>query len=125
MSHAQTVEEIQNAIRAHGKWKLRLKSAISTGSSDVGPDVVACDNLCDFGKWLHSDSIPADLRASAPYGVIKRLHAEFHQTAASVLKDALAGNTKQSQALLEGRFDDQSRNLIAVLSKWKGELRAN
>lgn len=52
MSKNEMLEEVQNAIRAHGAWKLRLKTAIATGSSSLKVDDVARDDCCDFGKWL-------------------------------------------------------------------------
>ena len=123
MANERTLEEIQKAIGAHGLWKLRLKTAINSGSSDFSPDVVACDNKCDFGKWLHDDSMPADIKGGMPYQVITRLHAEFHRTASTVLQDALDGNTAKSKEKLEGEFAAQSTKLISALNKWKGELR--
>lgn len=123
MDHKRTLDEIQKAIRAHGAWKLRLKTAIGTGSSDASPDAVGCDNLCDFGKWLYDDTMPAVVLDGMPYKVVKRLHAEFHQTAATVLKEALDGNTTKSKELLDGVFTEQSDKLVRALSKWKGELQ--
>jgi len=115
MSNDQTLNEIQNAIRAHGMWKMRLKTAIKTGSSEISPATVKCDNLCDFGKWLYDDSLPASVRDTQPYKLIKRLHAEFHETASTVLKTALDGNSAKSNALLEGVFTDQSNTLVQAL----------
>lgn len=123
MANERTLDEIQNAIRAHGAWKLRLKTAIKSGTSDATPETVGCDNLCEFGKWLHDDTMPAAMQAGMPYKVIKRLHAEFHETAATVLKHALNGETAKSQELLDGAFSEQSNKLVRALSKWKNELR--
>lgn len=125
MAHQTTIDEIQNALRAHGMWKLRLKTAVNTCKSDVDPENAACDNLCEFGKWLHGDTIPADLQGTLPHQVIIRLHAEFHQLAGSVLKESLAGNSEQAKALLDGAFADKSETLARALGKWKNELRAS
>lgn len=123
MAHERTLDEIQKAIRAHGMWKMRLKTAIATGSSDVSPDVVGCDHLCDFGKWLHDETMPSAIKNGRPYQVIKRLHAEFHQTAGSVLESALNGNTAKSKELLDGDFFEKSDKLVRALNLWKTELR--
>ena len=123
MAHERTLDEIQKAIRAHGMWKLRLKTAIASGASDVSPDVVGCDHLCDFGKWLYDETMPVATQNGMPYKVVKRLHAEFHQTAAVVLKTALAGNTSKARELLDGGFAEQSDKLVRALTLWKTELR--
>lgn len=123
MAHERTLDEIQKAIRAHGMWKLRLKTAIATGSSEASPADVGCDHLCDFGKWLHDETMPAAIKEGMPYKVVKRLHAEFHQTAAAVLKAALAGNVPKAKELLDGGFAEQSEKLVRALTLWKTELR--
>lgn len=125
MAHERTLDEIQKAIRAHGMWKLRLKTAVVTGASDVSPDAVGCDNLCDFGKWLHDETMPLDIQNGMPYKVVKRLHAEFHQTAESVLRSALSGDATAAQGLLDGPFTAQSDKLVRALTKWKNELAAS
>lgn len=124
MSREQAVEAIQNAIRAHGAWKMRLRTAISVGRSDFTPETVACDDKCDFGKWLYGDAIPKTAKQGMAYKVVKRLHGEFHQTAGQVLREAVGGNADKSRQLLEGEFNDRSATLVRALTKWKKELQA-
>ena len=123
MSNAEIIDEINVAIGAHGKWKFKLKTAISKGESDVTPEVVKCDDKCVFGKWLYGPTIPDDLREGMPYMVVRRLHGEFHQIASAVLQKALAGETDEAQNLLNGPFDVKSQILTKALTKWKRELQ--
>ena len=123
MANERTLDEIQNAIRTHGMWKFRLKSAITSGKSDVTPEAAGCDDACEFGKWLHNGSMPAEIKNGTPHKVVTRLHAEFHQTAASVLKTALSGDTTRAKGLLDGVFKQQSDKLVSALTLWKSELR--
>jgi len=116
------VQEINNAIGAHGAWKLRLRTAISRGTSDVSPEHVRCDDRCDFGKWIHGPSIDAQTRAGKPYEVVRRLHRDFHQTAANVLEHALSQNKAQAEQIMQGEFTERSEKLVRALTKWKGEL---
>ena len=122
MAGERTLDEIQKALRAHGMWKLRLKTAITTGSSEFRVEDVRCDDKCEFGRWLHDKSMPASIRNGMPYQVIKRLHADFHQTAASALGAALSGNKAGAQGILDGEFAQRSDKLMRALMKWKGEL---
>lgn len=124
MSKNEMLKEVQNAIRAHGAWKLRLKTAIATGSSTLKIDDVARDDCCEFGKWLYSNKISPATKQGKPYQVIKRLHGEFHQCAGSVLKEVTAGKREAATSLLNGPFTDKSETLVMALGKWKGEIQA-
>lgn len=117
------IKEINDAVGAHGMWKLKLRTAISAGKSDVEPATVRCDDRCGFGRWLYGSTIDNQTRAGKPYQVVRRLHAEFHQTAATVLEDALAGRKQQANERLDGEFRERSEKLVRALTKWKGELQ--
>lgn len=119
------VEEITAGIGAHGAWKMRLKTAITTRSSDMSPAEVRCDDRCALGKWLHGRTIDPQTRLGMPYKVNKRVHAEFHECAARVLELALNGDARQASELLEGEFKEKSEKVVRALNKWKGELLAS
>lgn len=123
MTDKTTIDAINKAVGAHGAWKLKLRTAITHGRSEVTPEIVRQDNQCEFGKWLYGPEVSAELRAGVPYGVVKRLHAEFHKCAADVLQKAVNGHPGAAD-LLEGEFSERSKTLVAALSKWKGELSA-
>ena len=117
------IKEINDAIGAHGAWKLKLRTAISVGKSDVEPATVRCDDRCAFGLWLNGPTIDGHTRSGKPYQVIHRLHAEFHQAAATVLESALAGRKEHATQILDGEFRERSEKLVRALTKWKGELQ--
>ena len=122
MSNAAMVQEINSAIGAHGAWKLKLRVAISTGSSEVAPEKVCKDDRCPFGRWIYGPTIDSTTRAGKPYQVVRRLHAEFHQSAADVLRLALDSRKKEADAMFQGAFAERSDKLVRALAKWKGEL---
>ncbi|MEW7007416.1 CZB domain-containing protein [Lentilitoribacter sp. EG35] len=122
MSNNTIRENIQKAIGAHGAWKMKLRTAITHGSSEITPDKVRCDDQCEFGKWLYSPSIDPQTRNGKPYQVVRRLHAEFHVCAADVLEHAVNQRAQQAGELIEGEFADRSKILTKALTKWKGEL---
>lgn len=121
MANENLINQINNAIGAHGSWKIKLRTAVNKGNSEHSVEDVRCDDKCAFGKWLHGTDIDGPTRAGAPYNVIKRLHAEFHLCAADVLKMATTGNTPGATALLDGDFAARSEKLVRGLRKWKGE----
>jgi hypothetical protein len=115
------VPRINDAIGAHGMWKMRLRTAISTGKGDASSRTVACDDQCDFGKWLYGPSLTPAIKAGVPYQVIRRLHAEFHQSAGQVLRLVEQGNMSAANQAMTGDFTEKSEKLVRALTKWKNE----
>ncbi len=113
---------IKEAIGSHGAWKLKLKTAINVGYSDLVVSEVGCDGNCAFGKWLKSPDFDAETRNGAPYRVISRLHSEFHKCAGNVLELATTERGAEAMTLLEGEFTQQSEKLVRGLQKWKREV---
>jgi methyl-accepting chemotaxis protein len=113
-------EEIQAAIGAHGAWKLRLRTAVDTGTSTFTVSAVGVDNQCDFGKFLHTKVDPAT-KNSAQWRKCRDLHAQFHKAAAGVLQLALAGKKEVAKEALgaQGEFTTVSRALSAAMLEWK------
>lgn len=122
MTTQQIITEINNAIGAHGAWKLKLRTAINRQKSDVTPFEAGCDNNCAFGKWLYSNGIDQTMRRGKPYQVIRRLHAEFHDSAGRVLELALKGEKAAAEELMDGELRPRTEKLMLALSKWKREL---
>lgn len=122
MSDAVLVNEITNAIGAHGMWKMRLRTAILTGQSSVSSATACCDDKCDFGKWIHGSSVDSATKAGIPYQVVKRLHAEFHRSAGNVLAQVERGNLPAAQELMAADYAERSDKLVRALTKWKNEL---
>lgn len=112
--------EINKAIGAHGVWKVRLREAIETGTSDYRPETVAADSACDFGTWFYA--IPATERPKEFWEQVQKVHARFHQEAGRILKLALEGKRDDALATmtdLRGEFVTTSIELTTILSDWK------
>lgn len=124
MSQNKLVQHIHDAIGAHGAWKLRLRTAISTGRGDIRSAMAGCDDQCAFGKWLYGPEIDDATRAGVPFHVVKRLHADFHRAAGSVLAYVERGNAGAAQTALSGEFTERSEKLVRALSKWKREVES-
>jgi hypothetical protein len=116
------IKEINDAIGAHGMWKMRLRTAINSGAGDVHSSTARCDDKCAFGKWLYGPTLDAETRAGKPYQVIRRLHAEFHQIAGDVLASVENGNRSVAEQTFTGAYVEKSERLVLGLTKWKGEL---
>lgn len=125
MCSSQMINEINQAIGAHGRWKMRLRTAIATGQGELDAAVVCRDDQCAFGQWLHGPAIDAATRAGIPYGVVRRLHAEFHQSAGKVVTYVEQGRKDLAGDIMVGEFAERSDKLIRALNKWKNELHAS
>jgi len=113
-------KEITEAISMHGRWKIKLRSAITYGHDEMPIDVVKADNQCEFGKWLYGPAISAQDKSSENYKKVKELHARFHMLSAGLMSDALCG--KQAEVLGRMSFGSEyysvSAELVSALMKW-------
>ena len=122
MSDQAMREAIREALAAHGAWKLRLKTAVITGQGDVTSHHARCDDRCAFGRWLYGASLDEGQRQTKPYQVVRRLHADFHSSAADVLQAAEQGESARARDLLRDEFEPRSEVLKRALMKWLGEI---
>lgn len=113
------VEQINNAIAAHGGWKITLKDAIASGASTVDVARAGDCHACAFGQWLAS--LPAGERSSVHAKEVAELHAQFHVEAARVLAMALKGKKADATAAMavDAKYSVTSQNLTRAMMKWK------
>lgn len=111
-------DQIRAAIGAHGMWKHRLRQAIDTGHTDLDPAVVALDDRCEFGMWLHHRLAPA--ARSAHSETVMALHATFHREAADVLRLVVAGRLDDAETAvgLTGGYAKASSQLTSAMQAW-------
>lgn len=111
-------EQINKALLAHGAWKMRLSSAIDSGSCEFIPTQVQVDNRCDFGKWFYE--LPAKERETEAAKNIQKLHAEFHTEAARILNMALKGEKNAAlKSMLPGeKYSIISGHLVLAMNQW-------
>lgn len=114
-------QELEKAIAAHGMWKVRLNTGIKTGKLEIPPDQASHDDRCEFGKWLRSPELPAEVRTSPHYKEVMELHAKFHQEAGRVSKLIAGRHVNDAQAAmgLDGSFMLVSGNLVKTLMNWR------
>jgi hypothetical protein len=117
-----SVRQIDAAIITHDEWKARLLAAIESGSSQLRPETVRADQLCEFGTWFHS--LGPEFRGSLHYERVGALHAQFHEAAARVLALALAGRGVQALTSLEfgSEYIRASVLLVDEMQLWRREL---
>lgn len=90
--------DLDNAIRKHGEWKLKFRSAIANqASSDAAS--ISRDGSCDLGKWLHGEARTRYAHLSSRADCLAR-HAAFHVEAGKVASTINAKKYDEAQAML-------------------------
>lgn len=117
-------QHLTDALAAHSKWKLRLKTAITVGKfNQTVADVRRCD-LCEFGKWIeNAENFDAMTKQGKPYRITRRLHQEFHEAAAAVLDHAINGRMEKAQTVMDGAYAERANRLTRALTLWRSECR--
>jgi hypothetical protein len=109
---------IDQAILAHVKWKIRLKRYID-GHEEVDPAILAKDDQCDLGKWLYADA--KDFVGPVALADLKTRHARFHTVAAGVARSARSLSPGKAMEMLDpldsefGRASSDCVNALAAL----------
>ena len=108
----------EQASNAHREWKIRLRTYVKGGSKErFDPAVVAKDDQCDLGKWIHG---PGAGHATDPsFAVLKKDHAQFHVEAAKVVRLVAAGDTDAANQSLEGPFQQASDKVFSAIRQLK------
>ncbi len=116
--------EIRQAIAAHDYWKGYLRNAIRTGRIDMPVEAIRSDSQCVFGKWLDGAMLTSQEESAHHLITIKERHAEFHQTAASVVELILAGKKSDAEKMMSigGEYAKISAELTLALREWMKQL---
>ena len=93
---------MKDAIDAHVAWKTRLAAQLSgAGSEALEVGVVASDDRCALGKWIHSDG--KKMFGHLPeFAELRCQHAQFHLNAGNVLLAAHNDGYEAADKMLHG-----------------------
>jgi hypothetical protein len=112
------------ALSAHVAWKEKLRKAIDSGIIDPPPARIREDNLCVFGKWLHSPDLSDEVKSSPHYQNIIKIHAEFHKVASEVALLAEIGEKEKARKmmLMGEPYGIQANNIRREIMSWMNSL---
>jgi len=123
MDNAHASEQIREAIGSHGKWKLRLRTAVQLNRMDMPVEELSNCNCCAFGKWLGQarHSMAGDPHIAG----VAALHSQFHAEAGRIARMIRDGQTADaSAALADGKpFIETSEKLAHALIEWRRDIR--
>lgn len=120
-NYREKIMDLDQAIRAHGEWKIKFRSAISKQETmDVA--TISADNCCQLGKWLHGE-------AKQKFGTLKShadcvvKHAAFHKEAGKVAQAINAKKYIEAEAMMDSgtTYTEASRSVGVAITNLKRE----
>jgi two-component system chemotaxis sensor kinase CheA len=123
VSDTDTVQ-LENAVAAHSKWKMRLRQFLDGGEEKLDPKVVCRDNACDLGKWIYGDG--SQFKDMPAYRELKTSHAHFHKCAADVVTKHLGGDKRGAESMIAvgGDFVKASSETVQAIIKLQKTLES-
>ncbi len=107
---ALTLEAIDHAIAAHGRWNIRLRCAIETGRTVFTPETTQAEK-CPMGALLSPTSVR--------HQTIREIHDDFHREVGRILTLAVRGRREEARAELEINPD-----FAMVSAAFTGQLKS-
>ncbi len=115
--------DLEAAIQKHAEWKMMFQIAM-TQRQELDPVIIAKDNYCELGKWLHGE-------AKSKYGNLSSYadcvssHATFHFEAGKVAQAINSKKYVEAEKMLEkGTPYTNAANQVAdAIMKLKKEIK--
>jgi len=114
--------DLNEAIQKHAQWKFRFREALLKNES-MDANVIAKDNQCDVGKWLHSEA--KSLYAQRPaYAECLARHAAFHAEAGKIATTINAHHKDEAERMLANGspFSEASKAVSVALIELQNEI---
>lgn len=111
-------------VASHGYWKEQLCDAI-TNKTTLNVHEISKDDVCDLGRWLHSEEEHPQLSHLQSYHDLKKKHAEFHVQAAKVAEYINEKKYETALRLTEctSSFESASNDVISAIFQLKKEVK--
>lgn len=107
----------RDAIVAHVNWKLKIHALLSGRlPKKLDPSTIEKDNVCEFGRWLHSDGERSML--APQHAELIGIHAEFHREAARIVRETYAGRKIGHDAIgMNSLFSKLTARIVGILAR--------
>ena len=113
------MNEFNAAVVDHLAWKSTFEESVRRGGNSLEVALVAVDNRCTLGRWLHHQS-PQPISNPVALQMLVEVHAEFHRAAANVLALAHAGQTREAVRAMspDHHYGEWSATLVTALKHY-------
>lgn len=82
--------------------------------------IVAYDDLCDFGKWLYG--LEEEVRRHPGCQKVKNLHHDFHSVAEEIIQSMKLKQFEKARKLLDGEYLSITTQLQCALRAWQDAI---
>lgn len=120
MTNREIYDKINAAIAAHGGWKYKLREQIAKGTAAQIVDQAGDFNHCEFGTWVRA--LGGEMKDKHEVNAALKLHQQFHVCARKIATEAANGRKDAAMQLLNGEFNQLSRELTSAMTQWKIHL---
>lgn len=103
--------DFQTVVHWHMAWLKNMLVDIQN-PSNLNPEEIARDDLCEIGKWIHGDA--AQYGELPDYIELKKIHMELHKATSHAVVLAQAGKLSEAQEYLSlhGDLIETSKRLL-------------
>ncbi len=117
-----TTINLNNAIKTHVEWKVKLRTAIST-KEKLDSGSISKDSECEFGKWLYGEA-KTKYGHLATYKDCVAKHTQFHKEAGKVASAINEGKFTEAEKMLRSGsiFTSASTEVAAAVTTLKNEI---
>ncbi len=114
---------LDDAIQAHGEWKVKLRMAINK-KEQLDATTISADNQCPLGKWLHGEAKQKYSKLTSFLPCVTE-HAKFHKCAGNVARTVNAGKYPEADNMLSSgtEFMQASSAVAAAIHALKREAK--
>ncbi len=114
--------DLNEAIQKHAQWKFRFRQALLTNEL-MDADVVAKDNQCELGKWLHGEGRSLYGQRNAHAQCLAK-HTAFHIEAGKVAVMINAHRKHDAERMLANgsQFSEVSKAVAVALIELQNEM---
>lgn len=111
---------LYDAITEHVRCKECLRNAIATGECNPPSAIIQDEQMCKFGKWLHGDDLPKEVKTSEHVEKLQKIHFDFHQTAAEIMALIENGEPERAQQIIAegGNYSFHANRLRSEILNW-------
>jgi hypothetical protein len=104
-----------DTVSAHTRWKSRLRASIDGSGENLDAAVVARDDACDLGKWIHGAG--SRYKALPEHQALQTAHARFHKCASEVVTRNAKGQKAEAEKLMAdgGEFSRHSTETVSAI----------
>jgi methyl-accepting chemotaxis protein len=118
---SETKFDFDSAISAHIDWKMKLSKYLEKPDGSLDHRKVCLDNACVLGKWLYGDGQKFRELDQSLFDAVKMSHAEFHETAGSIVELINSGRLREATQELgpTGPYMEVSNKTVELIRKFK------